>query len=273
MIEFENVKFSYDGRNWALDGISTRIQSGEFVCVLGGNGSGKSTFARHINALLLPDEGRVVVNGRDTACEENRFLIRSAAGMVFQNPDDQIVATLVENDVAFGPENIGIPSDELQKRVESALQAVGLSGFEKTEIAELSGGQKQRVAIAGALAMNPDILILDEASAMIDPRGRAGLLRILDRLNEQGITIVMITHFMEEAAHAKRIIVMDAGHIRMDGSPEEVFSRVDELRHLRLDIPFPAQLSLACQDEGLPVPTTLDSQVLEDALCNLLLNR
>lgn len=273
MIQFENVHFTYDGARYALNGVTTSIQPGEFVCVLGGNGSGKSTLAKHINALLIPDEGSVHVGEWDTANEDVRYLIRSTAGMIFQNPDDQIVATLVENDVAFGPENLGVPSDELRIRVEEALKTVGLSGFEKNETNTLSGGQKQRVAIAGVLAMKPKILILDEASAMIDPRGRTGLLRVVRQLNQQGLTVIMITHFMDEAALADRVLVMDEGRIVMEGTPEQVFTRAHELRLLHLDTPFPVSLSLACQESGLPLSITLDTNALEEELCNLLLTR
>ena len=273
MIDFKDVRFTYDGANWAINGVTTSIQPGEFVCILGGNGSGKSTLAKHINALLIPDEGEVRVGEWSTADEDARYLIRSTAGMVFQNPDDQIVATLVENDVAFGPENLGVPTDELRERITASLKAVGLSGFEKAETTALSGGQKQRVAIAGVLAMKPRVLILDEASAMIDPRGRAGLMRTVRELNGKGFTIIMITHFMEEAAAAQRILVMEAGRICMEGTPNEVLKRADELRHLHLDVPFSVQFSLACQDAGLPVTTTLDAQTLEDELCSLLLTR
>ena len=273
MIEFKDVRFTYDGANWAINGVTTSIQPGEFVCILGGNGSGKSTLAKHINALLIPDEGEVRVGEWSTADEDARYLIRSTAGMVFQNPDDQIVATLVENDVAFGPENLGVPTDELRERITASLKAVGLSGFKKAETTALSGGQKQRVAIAGVLAMKPRVLILDEASAMIDPRGRTGLMRIVRELNSKGFTIIMITHFMEEAAAAQRILVMEAGRICMEGTPNEVLKRADELRYLHLDVPFSVRFSLACQDAGLPVTTTLDAQTLEDELCNLLLTR
>lgn len=273
MIEFQDVRFTYDGQRYALNGVTTRIRPGEFVCVLGGNGSGKSTLAKHINALLVPDEGRVQVGQWDTADENLRYLIRSTAGMVFQNPDDQIVATLVENDVAFGPENLGVPADELRIRVEEALKTVGLSGFERNETNALSGGQKQRVAIAGVLAMKPQVLIFDEASAMIDPRGRTGLLRVIRQLNSQGLTIIMITHFMDEAALADRVLVMDDGRIVAEGTPGEVLTRAQELRRLHLDTPFPVTFSLACQDAGLPITTTLDTDALEEELCNLLLTR
>ena len=202
MIECRGVSFSYDGAALALDGIDLNIEDGEFFCILGGNGSGKSTFAKHLNALLQPDAGTVCVNGLDASDPELVYDIRSTAGMVFQNPDDQLVATLVEDDVAFGPENLGVPSAQIAQRVRDVLKAVGLVGFERHETHALSGGQKQRVALAGVLAMEPRVLILDEASSMLDPRGRKGLMKACHALHERGMTIVMITHFMEEAAEA-----------------------------------------------------------------------
>lgn len=203
MISFEDVSFTYTNESYVLEDLSVEIPQGQFVCVLGANGSGKSTFSKLINALLLPDKGEVKVDGLITSDAQNTFAIRSKAGSVFQNPDDQIVASLVENDVAFGPENLGIPNQELRERVEAALAQVGLTGFEKRETNALSGGQKQRVAIAGILAMEPQILIFDEASAMLDPRGRRGLMRVCKELHAQGMTIIMITHYMEEARRSR----------------------------------------------------------------------
>ena len=269
MIEFKGTGFTYDGDRFVLDGVDARIAPGEFVCILGGNGSGKSTLAKHINALLVPDEGSVTVLDRDTRDERSTYFIRSNAGMVFQNPDDQLVASLIENDVAFGPENLGVPTDDLRQRVADALADVGLQGFDKRETAALSGGQKQRVAIAGALAMNPEILILDEASAMLDPRGRKGLMRVVRSLNDQGMTVVMITHFMEEAAAADRVVVLDGGEVRMDGAPEEVLVRADELRSLSLEVPFACRLSLELQAAGVPVSTCITDDTLKEELCAL----
>lgn len=217
MIECRGVSFSYDGAAPALDGIDLNIEDGEFFCILGGNGSGKSTFAKHLNALLQPDTGTVCVNGMDASDPELVYGIRSTAGMVFQNPDDQLVATLVEDDVAFGPENLGVESAQIAQRVREALKAVGLVGFERHETHALSGGQKQRVALAGVLAMEPRVLILDEASSMLDPRGRKGLMKACHALHERGMTIVMITHFMEEAAEADRVAVFQAGRVAMLG--------------------------------------------------------
>lgn len=272
IIDFQEVSFTYDGDAYALEEVSLHIDEGEFVCILGGNGSGKSTLAKHINALLIPDEGTVSVLGHDTSDPKNTYLIRSEAGMVFQNPDDQLVASLIENDVAFGPENLGIPSDELRERVGKALVEVGLQGFEKHETHALSGGQKQRVAIAGVLAMGPQILILDEASAMLDPRGRKGLMRICRELNERGMTIVMITHFMEEASHADRVIVLDAGRVALTGTPEEVLTQTERLEHLNLDVPFACTISLALQKAGVPVKKHITEEGLEEELCRLLSN-
>lgn len=262
IIRVSDVSFTYDGEAFALSGASVRIARGEFVCVLGGNGSGKSTLAKHLNALLLPDKGRVEVCGMDTSARQHTYAIRQSAGMVFQNPDDQLVASIVEDDVAFGPENLGVPTAELRERVAQRLQDVGLSGFEKHETHALSGGQKQRVAIAGALAMNPEILILDEASAMLDPRGRKGLMRVVRSLNDQGMTVVMITHFMEEAALADRVIVLDGGKVARVGTPEEVLIDVDALSALNLEVPFAAELSQALRRAGVPVIAAVTEEAL-----------
>ena len=273
MIEFEHTGFTYDGETFVLRDIGLSIPQGQFVCILGGNGSGKSTLAKHINALLVPDEGTVTILGHDTRDETATYLIRSNAGMVFQNPDDQLVASLIENDVAFGPENLGVPTDKLRERVTLSLDEVGLQGFEKHETNALSGGQKQRVAIAGVLAMNPRILILDEASAMLDPRGRRGIMRVCKELNERGMTIVMITHFMEEAGLADRVVVLDGGTIALDGTPDEVLVQTEKLDHLNLDVPFACELSRELQKRGVPVSTHVDDQSLEEELCQLLSNR
>lgn len=268
-VEFSQAGFSYDGERFVFRELSLSIPRGQFVCLLGGNGSGKSTLAKHINALLSPDEGTVCAFGLDSRVPENVFSIRSQAGMVFQNPDDQLVASLVENDVAFGPENLGVEAPELERRVRKALSRVGLSAFGKRETTALSGGQKQRVAIAGVLAMNPSLLVLDEASAMLDPRGRAELLRVCEQLHGQGLTIVMITHFMEEAARAERVVVLDGGRIVMDGAPEEVLTRADRLSELNLDVPFACRESLELQKLGVPVRTCVADDELEEELCRL----
>lgn len=253
MIECRGVSFSYDGVVPALDGIDLNIEDGEFLCILGGNGSGKSTFAKHLNALLQPDAGTVRINGMDASDPELVYDIRSTAGMVFQNPDDQLVATLVEDDVAFGPENLGVPSAQIAQRVREALKGVGLVGFERRETHALSGGQKQRVALAGVLAMEPRVLILDEASSMLDPRGRKGLMKVCRALHDRGMTIVMITHFMEEAAEADRVAVFRAGRVAMLGAPEEILTRADELAQLNLDMPASCSLGRALRAKGVPV--------------------
>lgn len=253
MIECRGVSFSYDGAVSALDGVDLNIEDGEFFCILGGNGSGKSTFAKHLNALLQPDAGTVCVNGMDASDPELVYDIRSTAGMVFQNPDDQLVATLVEDDVAFGPENLGVPSAQIARRVREALKGVGLVGFEHHETHALSGGQKQRVALAGVLAMEPRVLILDEASSMLDPRGRKGLMKACRALHDRGMTIVMITHFMEEAAEADRIAVFQAGRVAMLGTPEEILTRADGLAELNLDMPASCRLGMALRAKGVPV--------------------
>ena len=253
MIECRGVSFSYDGAAQALDGIDLDIEDGEFFCILGGNGSGKSTFAKHLNALLQPDAGTVRVNGMDASEPELVYDIRSTAGMVFQNPDDQLVATLVEDDVAFGPENLGVESAQIARRVREVLKAVGLVGFERHETHALSGGQKQRVALAGVLAMEPRVLILDEASSMLDPRGRKGLMKACRALHDRGMTIVMITHFMEEAAEADRVAVFQAGRVAMLGTPDEILTRADELEQLNLDMPASCCLGMALRAKGVPV--------------------
>lgn len=253
MIDCRGVSFSYDGVTPALDGIDLNIEDGEFFCILGGNGSGKSTFAKHLNALLQPDAGTVRINGMDASDPELVYDIRSTAGMVFQNPDDQLVATLVEDDVAFGPENLGVPSAQIAQRVREALKGVGLVGFERHETHALSGGQKQRVALAGVLAMEPRVLILDEASSMLDPRGRKGLMKVCRALHDRGMTIVMITHFMEEAAEADRVAVFRAGRVAMLGAPEEILTRADELAQLNLDMPASCCLGRALRAKGVPI--------------------
>lgn len=253
MIECRGVSFSYDGAVPALDGVDLNIEDGEFFCILGGNGSGKSTFAKHLNALLQPDAGTVCVNDMDASDPELVYDIRSTAGMVFQNPDDQLVATLVEDDVAFGPENLGVESAQIAQRVREALKAVGLVGFERHETHALSGGQKQRVALAGVLAMEPRVLILDEASSMLDPRGRKGLMKACRALHDRGMTIVMITHFMEEASEADRVAVFRAGRVAMLGTPEEILTRADELAQLNLDMPASCCLGMELRAKGVPV--------------------
>lgn len=268
-VDFRDAGFTYDGESFVFQHLNLTVPQGQFLCLLGGNGSGKSTLAKHINALLTPDEGEVLVFSCDTRDPESTYFIRSNAGLVFQNPDDQLVASLIENDVAFGPENLGVPLPELRDRVTQALKEVGLQGFELHETNALSGGQKQRVAIAGVLAMDPAILILDEATAMLDPRGRAGLLRVVRELHESGMTVVMITHYMEEAALADRVVVLDHGAVRLDGTPQEVLTRAHELRELSLEVPFACRLSLELQARGVPVGTCITDDALKEELCAL----
>ena len=242
LIEIKNLKHSYidtDGNEiHALNGVSLDIYKGEFLAVIGANGSGKSTLARHLNALLLPTEGKCIVAGMDTADDKNLWNIRQHVGMVFQNPDNQIVAAIVEEDVAFGPENIGVPPAEIRTRVDNALAAVGMTEYAKHAPHLLSGGQKQRVAIAGVLALEPDCIVLDEPTAMLDPRGRIEIVNTVKKLNrEKNITVVYITHYMEEVVDADKIFVMDHGKVVMEGTPKEIYSRVDELKSYRRDVP------------------------------------
>ena len=256
MLSVQNVTFRYDeGAKPALDGITLDIQKGEYVAILGANGCGKSTLAKHFNAILLPESGRVLVEGMPTSDEKNLLALRQKVGMVFQNPDNQIVATVVEEDVAFAAENLGVEPHEMRRRVDEAMQLAGIYAYKDKAPHKLSGGQKQRVAIAGVLAMQPDCLVLDEATAMLDPIGRQQVLRTVHRQNrEKGITVVQITHYMEEAAMAGRVVVMSAGHVVMDGPPREVFARADELHALHLDVPQPAELCQLLSRQGLPVP-------------------
>ena len=256
MLSVQNVTFRYDeGAKPALDGITLDVQKGEYVAILGANGCGKSTLAKHFNAILLPESGRVLVEGMPTSDEKNLLALRQKVGMVFQKPDNQIVATVVEEDVAFAAENLGVEPHEMRRRVDEAMQLAGIYAYKDKAPHKLSGGQKQRVAIAGVLAMQPDCLVLDEATAMLDPIGRQQVLRTVHRLNrEKGITVVQITHYMEEAAMAGRVVVMSAGHVVMDGPPREVFARADELHALHLDVPQPAELCQLLSRQGLPVP-------------------
>jgi energy-coupling factor transport system ATP-binding protein len=260
IFEVSDVSFSYraygeegvDVR--ALENVSTSISKGDFVVILGRNGSGKSTFARLLNALLIPQKGKVIVLGKDTSDEENLWDIRSRAGMVFQNPDNQIIATTVEEDVAFGPENLGVEPAEIRKRVDEALETVGISEYKKNAPHMLSGGQKQRVAIAGILAMRPECIILDEATSMLDPIGRKEVINVLKKLNsEENITIIHITHHMDEAAIAKRLIIIDDGKIVLDGTPKEVFNNVEKVKNLGLDVPQVTELMYCLREYGIYV--------------------
>ncbi len=248
--EQENV----ESVNRALDHVNIDIKEGDFVAILGHNGSGKSTFAKHVNGLLLPEEGTVWVSDMDTSKEQNLWHVRRAAGMVFQNPDNQIIGNVVEEDVGFGPENIGVPTEEIWKRVDKSLEAVHMTAYRLKSPNKLSGGQKQRVAIAGVMAMRPRCIVLDEPTAMLDPNGRKEVIKTVRELNRQeGITVLLITHYMEEVIHADRVIVMDDGHVVMDGTPREIFSRTEELKKYRLDVPQVTELAWELKKAGVPL--------------------
>lgn len=267
-VVFDHVSFAYrEGGPLVLDDVSLAIERGEFVVVLGANGSGKSTLAKHVNALLTPVSGYVLSSGLDTRDAAETFAIRTRAGMVFQNPDNQAVASVVRDDVAFGPENIGLEVEEIRERVRNALETVAMQDHASDEIAALSGGQKQRVAIAGVLAMKPEILILDEPGAMLDQRGRRGITRVAHELNDEGMTIILITHFMEDALGADRVIVMDKGRIALQGTPQDVLTNAEALRKLRLELPFSIRLAEDLRGLGFDVGTGLSEETLEEELC------
>ena len=277
MIDCINVVYQYGNSEKekgkiAVNGVNIHVKKGEFIVVLGRNGSGKSTLAKHINALLIPSDGKVYVDGMDTSDTNNTWNIRHKAGMVFQNPDNQIVATIVEEDVAFGPENLGIEPTEIRKRVDDSLKTVDMYKYKKHAPHLLSGGQKQRVAIAGVLAMRPECIVLDEPTAMLDPSGRKEVIGTIKELNKKfNITIVLITHFMEEATEADRIIVMDEGKIAMEGNPREIFSQVEKMKTIGLDVPQMTELAYELRKMGLPLKSdilTIDEMV--NGLCQLL---
>ena len=239
----------------AVDGVDLDVEAGQFIAILGHNGSGKSTLAKQINALLVPTGGTLWAKDMDTKDPENVWKVRQTAGMVFQNPDNQIIASLVEEDVGFGPENIGVPTEDIWKRVNWSLQAVGMSGYSQHSPNKLSGGQKQRVAIAGVMAMEPECIVLDEPTAMLDPNGRKEVIETVRKLNaEKGVTVILITHYMDEVVHADKVYVMDDGKIVLEGKPKEVFSQVDELKKLRLDVPQVTELAYELKKEGLDLP-------------------
>ena len=276
MIDFSNVSYKYksiedDKDIYAINGINLEVKNGEFLVVLGHNGSGKSTLAKHINALIIPSEGDVVVGGLNTKDENNLWKIRSNAGMVFQNPDNQLVATIVEEDVAFGPENLGIPPIEIRKRVDESLEKVGMSDYKRHAPHLLSGGQKQRIAIAGILAMEPKCIVFDEPTAMLDPSGRKDVLNTINDLNKNhGITIILITHYMDEAVQGDRVVVIDNGEIIIEGKPKEVFSQVDRMNEVGLDVPQVTQLAYEMNKEGFNISTDiLNVDEMVNALCQL----
>ena len=263
IVKAKNLTFEYirrdedgnvEGITKAVDNVSIDIKQGDFVAVLGHNGSGKSTFAKHLNALVMPTEGTVWVDGMDTREEENTLKVRQTAGMVFQNPDNQIVGTLVDEEVGFGPENIGVPTEEIWERVEKSLKAVGMYAFRNQSPNKLSGGQKQRVAIAGIVAMKPKCIVLDEPTAMLDPLGRKDVINVLHELNTQeNVTVILITHYMEEVIDIDKLYVMDDGKLVMSGTPREIFSQVEKLKKLRLDVPHVTELAYELQKEGVPL--------------------
>ena len=274
-IEFKDLSHVYhageENEHRALAHITFNIEAGEFVVILGTNGSGKSTLAKHINGLLLPTAGKCLVNGLDTKNPAELWQIRQQAGMVFQNPDNQLIAALVEDDVAFGPENLGVPPEEIRKRVDEALERVGMSEYKRHAPHLLSGGQKQRIAIAGILAMKPKCIIFDEPTAMLDPSGRKEVLDTIIDLNKNyGITVILITHYMDEAAKADRIVVMDKGKLILDGKPRDVFSNVEKMKSIGLDVPQVTELSYELQKAGINIDTRiLDVNEMVNAICQL----
>ena len=280
IIETKKLEFDYVTRDEeakvtevdrAIDGVSLQIEAGSFVAILGHNGSGKSTLAKTLNGILLPSGGTVLISGMDTADDANLLNIRREVGMVFQNPDNQIIANLVEDDVGFGPENLGVPTEEIWQRVDAALKAVGMTAFRLKSPNHLSGGQKQRVAIAGVMAMHPKCIVLDEPTAMLDPNGRKEVIRTVTELNRsEGVTVVLITHYMEEVIGAERLIVMDDGKVIMDGTPREVFARVEELKRLRLDVPQATELAYELKQRGVSLPdSVLTMEELAEAILPL----
>ena len=276
IIRIENISYKYRSSSGvidksAIDGFDLNIKEGEFVAILGRNGSGKSTIAKHINALILPDSGKVYVDKIDTSLPGSVYDVRSKAGMVFQNPDNQIVATIVEEEVAFGPENLGILPSEIKKRVAESLKIVGMSDYLKSSTSALSGGQKQRVAIAGVLAMHPKCIVFDEPTAMLDPSGRKEVMENIKKINkEDGITIILITHYMEEATEADTVVVVDNGKIVIQGTPREVFSNVEKVKSFGLDVPQVTELSYELKNSGFDIDTDiLDVDEMVNAICQL----
>lgn len=272
---FDYIKRDEDGNvesvNTAVDNVNIEVEEGQFIAILGHNGSGKSTLAKHINALLLPTEGAVYVTDKDTSDEDNLWDIRQSAGMIFQNPDNQIIGTTVEEDVGFGPENIGVPTEEIWERVGKALTDVGMTAYREYSPNKLSGGQKQRVAIAGVIAMRPKCIIMDEPTAMLDPNGRKEVINTVIELNKkEKVTVILITHYMSEAVCADKIFVMDKGKVVMEGTPREIFSHVEELQKIRLDVPVPTELAYKLSNAGIPIRRDiLTREELVEEICRL----
>ena len=280
MIKTDKLVFEYEkrdeegniiGKSRAIDEVSLDIEPGQFIAILGHNGSGKSTLAKHMNALLVPSDGTMWVDGMDTKEDEHLWYVRQSAGMVFQNPDNQIIGTVVEEDVGFGPENLGVPTEEIWQRVEDSLKAVGMIEYRHHSPNKLSGGQKQRVAIAGVMAMRPKCIVLDEPTAMLDPNGRKEVLRsVMELRKREHITVILITHYMEEVVDADHVFVMDHGHVVMQGTPREIFSQVDTLKHYRLDVPQVTILADELRKRGLDIPAgVLKKEELVEILCRL----
>lgn len=272
LINAKDVSFSYDKQNDVIKNLNLQINDGEYIAVIGHNGSGKSTFARLFNGLLKPDKGEIIVDGFNSNDKKQLFEIRKRVGVVFQNPDNQIVASIVEDDVAFGPENVGIKREEIAKRIDFALNAVGMSAFRHASPTRLSGGQKQRIAIAGVLSLLPKVLILDESTAMLDPQGRRDILSVVDKLNkQQKITVINITHYMDEVIFADRVIVLSKGEIALSGTPREIFSKHAQLKELGLELPFSAYVSQKLIERGIKLPEgILTTKELGVELCKLL---
>lgn len=274
-LTFEYIRRDEEGQvesiEKAVDNVNIDVEPGEFIAILGHNGSGKSTLAKHLNRILTPTEGTLWVDGMDTSEEGNIWKVRQTSGMVFQNPDNQIIGTVVEEDVGFGPENLGIPTDEIWKRVEDSLKAVGMYEYRKKSPNRLSGGQKQRVAIAGVVAMHPKCIVLDEPTAMLDPKGRQEVIKTIYELNQiEHVTVILITHYMDEVVLADRVFVMDKGSVKMQGTPRLIFSKVEEMKQLALDVPQAALLAHELREEGLRLPEgILTKEELVDAICQL----
>ncbi len=269
IIKAEHLNFSYDKSNLVLNDINLSVEEGEYVAVIGHNGSGKSTLAKLFNGLIKPDSGKIIVDGFEPNDKKSLFEIRKRVGVVFQNPDNQLVASIVEDDVAFGPENVGVKREEISKRIDFALDAVGMQSFRKASPTRLSGGQKQRIAIAGVLALLPKVLILDESTAMLDPAGRKEILEVVKKLNrEQGVTVITVTHYMDEVVNADRVVVLSKGEIALSGTPREIFSNSKEIKELGLELPMPAFIAEKLKEKGVNIKgAPLSLKELSEGLC------